>query len=255
MKVLPKISISVVSHAQIHLISYLLADLARYCQSSSIELILTLNAPENLPFALNEFPFLITIIQNPVPQGFAANHNQAFTQATGQFFCVLNPDVRLTNNPFPALLSCLKNNIGVAAPLVLNELGSIEDSARYFPTPLKILCKAFGYCKGSDYLINDAIIFPDWVAGMFMLFPSETFRKIGGFDTGFFLYYEDVNLCARLRLQGYQVLLHPQVKIIHQAHRTSHHNLTYLKWHLTSMLRFFCSTVFVQILGQKLIKK
>lgn len=246
------VSISIVSHAQINLIEHLLHDLNQYCQSSVLELILTLNIDEPLPFALESFEFPIKIIRNTTAQGFAANHNQAFTQATGQFFCVLNPDIRLQGNPFPALLSCLNQaNIGIAAPLVLNEKGSIEDSARYFPTPVKILCKVFGRCKGSDYIISNEVIYPDWVAGMFMLFPSETFKQLGGFDARFFLYYEDVDLCARLRLQGYKILLCPNAKVIHQAHRSSHRNFTYFKWHLASMMRFFCSVVFLKTLWRK----
>lgn len=249
------ISISVVSHGQQDLITNLFYDLAAYCFPVTFEVILTLNLNETLLFAQNEFSFPFTVIRNTKAKGFAENHNQAFAQATGDFFCVLNPDIRLTNNPFPALLSGLKNKVGIAAPLVLNESGAVEDSARYFPTPLKIVCKAFGGCKGSDYVINNHILFPDWVAGMFMLFPAEIFRQMGGFDTDFFLYYEDVDLCARLRLQGYEIALCPDAQIVHQAQRSSHRNLKYFKWHLTSMMRFFCSSVFLKILWRKLIKK
>ena len=250
------ISVSIVSHAQIQLVERLLNDLSQYCQASAFEVLLTLNVPESLSFALSNFHFSIKIIQNSAPQGFASNHNQAFIQAHGAFFCVLNPDIRLFDNPFSQLLPCLKEaNVAIAAPLVLNEMGGVEDSARYFPTPFKILCKAFGSCKGSDYIINDKMLFPDWVAGMFMLFPAEIFRKLGGFDARFFLYYEDVNLCARLRLQGYEIALSPDAKVIHLAQRSSHRNFKYFKWHLTSMMRFFCSIVFLKILSQKLIKR
>ncbi len=249
------ISISVVSHGQQDLISNLFHDLATYCFPVTFEVILTLNLNEPLLFTQNKFPFPLAVIRNTKAKGFAENHNQAFEQATGAFFCVLNPDIRLTSDPFPTLLSCLKNNVGITAPLVLNQSGTAEDSARYFPTPFKIIRKAFGGCKGSDYLINNDILFPDWVAGMFMLFPAQIFRKIGGFDTGFFLYYEDVDLCARLRLQGYEIVLCPTAQIIHQAQRSSHRSLKYLKWHLTSMMRFFCSAVFLKILWRKLIKK
>ena len=100
----PEISISVVSHAQIHLIEHLLHDINQYCRALLIELILTLNLNETLPFALDSFLFPIKVIRNPIPMGFAANHNQAFTYSGGQFFCVMNPDVRLNNNPFQACL-------------------------------------------------------------------------------------------------------------------------------------------------------
>ena len=95
--------------------------------------------------------------------------------------------------------------------------------------------------------MKDENIFPDWVGGMFMLFPSRVFREVGGFDTGYFLYYEDVDLCARLTLRDYRVVLCHEVSVIHVARRTSHANLRYLLWHISSALRFFLSPVYRQL--------
>ncbi len=250
---LTNISISVVSHGQIDLIDSLLHDINEHCLAAQIEVLLTLNLSETLPFNEDNFAFPIIVIRNPIPLGFAANHNQAFVKSSGQIFCVVNPDIRLHENIFPALLDCLKDaHVGVAAPLVVGEQGETEDSARRFPTPLKILCKAFGGCRGSDYVVKNEMIFPDWVGGMFMLFRRETFVQLGGFDQRYFLYYEDVDLCARLNLQGYKVALCPAAKVIHHAQRSSHRNFKYLKWHLFSMMRFFCSTPFLKICWRRL---
>lgn len=251
-----EISISVVSHAQIHLIENLLHDIDKHCRTLSLELILTLNLDEALTFAVDGFSFPIKVIRNSAPQGFAANHNQAFAYATGRFFGVMNPDLRLNDNPFPGLLACLQNpSVGVAAPLVLGESGEMEDSARHFPTPLKILCKAFGGCKGSDYVAKDDPIFPDWVGGMFMLFPWDIFEKTGGFNQHYFLYYEDVDLCARLRLQGYEVVVCPGARVIHYAHRSSYRSFKYFRWHMASMVRFFLSLPFLKICWLRLMRK
>jgi GT2 family glycosyltransferase len=252
----PKISISVVSHAQIHLVANLLRDFTQYCHVLTFEVILTLNLDEILPFALDEFAFPIKVIRNHKPLGFAANHNQAFTQATGAFFCVMNPDIRLQGNPFPSLMTCLRDtSVGVAAPLILNECGEMEDSMRRFPTPMIILCKALGHCKNRDYVVGEQLLFPDWVGGMFMLFTREIFTAIRGFDDRYFLYYEDVDICARLTLRGFKVCLSPKSKVIHQAQRTSHHNLKYLKWHFSSMIRFFVSGPFRTIMSNRLLAK
>jgi GT2 family glycosyltransferase len=248
------ISISVISHMQLDLIGNLLQDINKHCRASSLEFILTLNLDETLPVTVDNCWFPVRIIRNIKPMGFAANQNQAFSQATGHFFCVMNPDIRLNEDPFPALLSCLQDpSTGVVAPVVLDEDGGMEDSARYFPTPFKILCKAFGKCKGSDYVIKNESIFPDWVGGMFMLFPSAIFKQLDGFDQKFFLYYEDVDLCARLRLQGYEVVVCPQARVIHHAQRSSHRNFGYLRWHLRSMARFFLSPVYWRLQCRKWI--
>jgi GT2 family glycosyltransferase len=250
-----KISISIVSHGHIHLINELLGDFVRNCRDSPIELLLTLNLEETLPFVKADFPFPVEIIRNAEPLGFSANHNRAFALSSGQFFCVMNPDVRLNKNPFPTLTDCLRDiSVGLVAPLVVNQTGELEDSARRFPTPFKILCKVFGRCKGGDYAVRDGIVYPDWVGGMFMLFRHEVFAELGGFDTRYFLYYEDVDLCARLRLLGYEVALCPDAKVIHHAHRSSHSSLKFMKWHVASMARFFCSPPFLKILWRRLTK-
>lgn len=237
------ITVSVVSHMQIGLVAQLLADLGAHCAGSRLEVILTLNLEETLPFELNDFSFPIKLIRNASAKGFGANHNQAFRHATGRYFCVMNPDIRLASNPFDALLACLVDSqIGVVAPLVLGENGEVEDSARRFPTPLTILCKALGRCKGNDYVIGVAPFHPDWVGGMCMLFSYSVFERLGGFDERYFLYYEDVDICARLRLLGYEVLVNPQAKVTHHAQRTSRRSLTYLRWHFKSMMRFFLSS-------------
>ena len=250
--ILSNVSISVVSHGQAAMVEQLLSDIESYCRATPIELILTLNLDEPLSFDLNRYSFPIKLICNAASLGFAANHNQAFTYATGPFFCVLNPDIRLNSNPFPTLLEALEDpSVGVVAPLVLGEGGRVEDSARHFPSPLKILCKLFGRCKAGDYLIEDQAVYPDWVGGMFMLFQSATFKKLAGFDQRYFLYYEDVDLCARLRLLGYEVALCSAANVIHYAHRSSHQNFKYFRWHLNSMMRFFFSNAYWRLLCRK----
>lgn len=73
---------------------------------------------------------------------------------------------------------------------------------------------------------------------MFMLFPRTVYEQLGGFDETYFLYYEDVDLCARLRKLGYRVGYCADVSVVHDARRASHSNLSYLRRHLASMARF-----------------
>jgi hypothetical protein len=245
----PDISISVVSHLQLDLVVQLLDDLAEYCQDLNFEFILTLNLAEELPFALKRYIFPIRLIRNAGPIGFGANHNQAFAKSSGSYFCVLNPDIRICSNPFLLLMNCLQDPcVGVAAPLVLGPDGCVEDSARQFPNPLKILGKFFNVRQKPAYAGTESIIYPDWVGGMFMLIPKKIFERLGGFDERYFLYYEDVDLCARLKLLGYRSLLSTKAQVVHHAQRSSHANFRYLRWHLRSMMRFFLSPVYWRLL-------
>jgi GT2 family glycosyltransferase len=73
---------------------------------------------------------------------------------------------------------------------------------------------------------------------MMLLVRSETFRSIGGFDEKFFLYYEDVDLCARLRMLGHEIRQERTVEAVHDARRQSRRNPRFTCWHLTSMTRY-----------------
>jgi len=234
----PKISISIVSHRQGSLAEQLLSDLRVHC-ATPLEVILTVNVTETLPFDAEQFDFPVKILMNTSAKGFAANHNAAFRHARAEYFCVLNPDVRLERDPFPALFAQLADlKIGVASPLILNPSGEIEDNARRFPTLFSILKKALLRRRELEYEITGAPFYPDWIAGMFMVFRAEVFKALSGFDEHYFLYYEDVDLCLRLRHAGYEVILLPQVSAIHDARRQSHRSVRYLLWHASSLLRF-----------------
>jgi GT2 family glycosyltransferase len=242
------LTLSIVSHGQAALVRNLLEDVnARV--STPVAVLMTVNVPETLPFSPADFRFPIEIIRNPSPKGFGANHNAAFSRAGGSHFCVLNPDIRLTADPFPPLLAALGDpTVGVVGPLVRSESGEIEPSFRRYPTPAYILRKALlGAPATPEYAIGDAPISPDWIGGMFMLFRSETYREIVGFDERYFLYYEDVDICARLRRRGYDVRLVPAASVIHAARRDSHRRLRYLAWHIRSMLRFWGSDAYRQV--------
>ncbi|BCK88828.1 rhamnosyltransferase WbbL [Sideroxyarcus emersonii] len=246
---MPELSISIVSHRQIGLVQKLLSDIQRYCAGTLVEVILTSNVEEQIPFEASDFMFPLRIIRNLAPKGFGANHNAAFRLARGEFFCVLNPDIGFSMNPFPVLIAQAKTeNAGVVAPLVTNSAGVPEDSARRFPSPLEIIRKIFGGRSAIQADIRQPISHPDWVAGMFMLFPQRVFRKVGGFDERYFLYYEDVDLCARLTLAGYRVILCFMASVVHDARRSSHKNLRYMRLHLASVLRFFSSPVYRALL-------
>lgn len=246
------ITVSVVSHNQAQLVAQLLADLERCHTRSNLQVIVTINSPEPITFADEHFSFPLTILRNKRVKGFGANHNAAFRLCRGDYFCVLNPDIRLAENPFPILLSTFENpKVGLVSSVVVNSVGAMEDSARRLPTPLGILKKCFQKGPQLDYPITAERFFPDWVAGMFMLFPASVFARAGGFDERYFLYYEDVELCARLHLIGYAIALEPATQVIHLARRDSHRRLKFFLLHLRGMLRFFLSRTFFASLRKR----
>lgn len=232
------ITISVVSHLQLELALGFIAQIRLYCELDPA-ILLTVNVPE----VEADVPDGVTIIHNRLPKGFGANHNAAFARCATPYFCVANPDVTLHSDPFPRLVMALSDpDSAIAAPLVRAPNGDIEDSARRFPTATGLLRRIAGD-RQPDYVIGDRLLHPDWVAGMFMLFRSDAFRSVGGFDERYHLYYEDVDICARIRRRGWNVVLDPSAEVVHAARRASHHNVRHAIWHAHSMARYLISSV------------
>lgn len=241
------VSISVVSHRQASLIANLLVDIEKSAAFVK-ELILTLNVEESIPFDVGDFTYPIRIVRNARPKGFGANHNYAFSQSTGTYFCVMNPDIRLARDPFEILLKdFVGGGVGVVAPRVISSTGSLEDSVREFPTPIRVIKRSLLGAGAHGSVGSPSESDPDWVAGMFMLFEAQTFNRISGFDERYFMYCEDVDICARLRLRGCEIVYDPRASVIHDARRGSRKSLEYFRWHVRSLIRFFVTYPFYRL--------
>ena len=233
-----RITLSVVSHRQNALVNQLLGDLARQC-GGGISIILTQNVSDPVALATGSLGHPVEVRTNAQVRGFGANHNAAFARCRTPFFCVANPDIRLTADPFPALLASLQDErAGAAGPLVRSPSGAMEDSARRFPTAATLLRKLFVAARGPDYAADQGPVEVDWLGGMFLLVRSEAFRAVGGFDENYFLYYEDVDLCRRLHGAGKTVIYNPGAGVIHDARRASRRNPRLALHHARSALRF-----------------
>ena len=229
------ITFSIVSHNQGALVNDLLLNFSNL-NDFPFDLIVTSNTVEDVP--INKVQdFQIKIIRNSHPKGFGANHNQAFANSLSNFFVVLNPDIRFKTLNIKKLISHFTDkNIGIVSPSISNSQGLLEDSARQFPTFSKLILKSLGF---DNYILPQKVEQVDWVAGMFMLIPREVFLNVKGFDDNrFFMYYEDVDLCSRVKKMGYRIIYDPTVSIVHDARRASRRNLRHMKWHLTSMFRY-----------------
>lgn len=252
-----ELTISIVSHGHGDMLARLLSDLDACPSLQDTRVLVTLNRPDEAFQPGTYRRIRPTMIHNRVPQGFGANHNAAFRQCTSRWFAVLNPDLRLPADPFAALLADASRLIrpGVVAPRIVDSHGAAEDAVRRHPTPLsiaaRVVSRRFGRAQPSQASNRDAPATPIvrrtafyWLAGMFLLFNSDAYRGVGGFDERFFLYYEDYDICARLHQAGFAVLASHRAQAVHDAQRTSHRSMKYLKWHIRSLLRVWSSELF-----------
>lgn len=246
----PLLTLSIVSHGHREMIARLLGSLQQHePHASQFQLLLTDNLKDDLP-AFDPSPWhSLQIVRNPQPQGFAKNHNQAFEHAEGDYFAILNPDLLFIQPVFESLLNRLHaHQASVIAPLIVDANGAPQDSVRPLPTPWDLIRRRLpGYQYDPPSPDSDGLIHPEWMAGMFLLMRSETYRQLGGMDERFRLYFEDVDFCARARLSGIRLLVDAQVQVRHDAQRSSRKHPYYLFLHIQSALRFFTSSVYKNI--------
>lgn len=234
----PLLTLSVVSHGHAALVRRMLGQLAARVPSGT-DVVITQNIPEPGLDPLPDLPLAVRLIVNPRPLGFGENHNRALAASTARLVCVLNPDLDFEANPFPRLVELMDDpRMGVIAPRLSEADGSIADSGRRFPTMVEIAAKAMLRAPSRTMHSNAAIDYPDWVSGAFMLMERQLFQSTGGFDERFRLYYEDVDLCARIRAAGREVALCNEVTVHHAGQRASRRDLGHLRHHLASFLRY-----------------
>ena len=235
----PKCSISIVSHGQFELVKELLDDLEHF-RSYIREVILTVNIAEE--FDIDGFENEISVITNDYPLGFGENHNRALFASSGEYFIVLNPDLRINTFDFESYLNKLSSkSVGVLTPLVVNGNGKREDHVRPFPSFVELLRRvAYRFLlDGSRADFSPKISSPFWVGGMFMGFRSSVFRNISGFDQRYFMYLEDVDICAELLAAGYEIAIDADNSVTHDARRGSRRNLRLFLIHCASYVRYF----------------
>ena len=235
------ITISIVSHSHSNLISDLLKDLKNFDEISKI--IITKNIKENDILVSRALDKKIKFIENDRPKGFGSNHNYAANYCETPFFCILNPDINFDENPFPILIQAIKLGASICTPAVLNSKNEIDDHVRKFPGFFTLFAKLFKKIDKINYSINDETFSSDWIAGMFMMFNYEDFKKLKGFDENFFLYYEDVDLCKRAKNLNLNIKVCPKVYVKHFAQRDSHKKFKFFIFHVKSILRYFIKII------------
>lgn len=248
---LDQLTLSIVSHGHGPLLRRLLGDIAALPDAAAARVIVTLNLADE-PFDATEFPTLqLQVVRNREPRGFGANHNAAFRLCETAWFAVLNPDLRLPHDPFPALFDTAARTprIAAVAPRVLSSSGLPEDAVRSNLTLASLVARRV-LARRRPLQVADPAQRGQrfyWLAGMFLLLRAESYRTVGGFDERYFMYCEDYDLCARLYMAGYALAVARGASIVHDAQRDSHRSLRHLRWHLASLLRVWRSRSFWQV--------
>lgn len=170
----------------------------------------------------------VKVIENIVNAGFGRANNQAAKHANGEYLLILNPDTVILADAIDQLVGFLDRNqsVSMCAPCVLNKDSSVQGSIKGFPT-LKgafgkyTIFKFFGLFRTDvknwrnydfDYTKKRDV---DQIMGAAMLIRRLVFEKHNGFDETFFMYYEEVDLCYRIKYSGGRISYYPKAEIMH----------------------------------------
>jgi len=199
-----------------------------------------------------EFPEVRLLAQRS-NLGFTGGHNLAFRERQGKHALPLNSDTVVHPGAIAGLLDYLTQNpeVGILGPKLLNPDGSLQFSCRRFPNPVAALFRNTPLGRlfpnnrfSREYLMQDwdhaSPREVDWVSGAALLVRGELLDRLGGFDEGYFMYCEDVDLCKRAWQAGAKVVYLPSAVITHAIGRSTDQaaNRMIVRFH-RSMLRFY----------------
>lgn len=170
----------------------------------------------------------VTSIRREKNGGFAAGCNDGWRAGEAPYVLFLNPDATLDPASLTTLVTKLDGNesLGAVAPRIEHPDGSLAWSQRRFPQLRSTYARAFFLHRlfpratWSDELVREPPAYdvpasPEWLSGACLLVRRSALEEIGGWDDGFFLYGEDIDLCRRLRERGYSLLFEPSARAVH----------------------------------------
>jgi N-acetylglucosaminyl-diphospho-decaprenol L-rhamnosyltransferase len=230
----PFLSAIIVTHNAAPFVADCLQSLRRAClrlqqaTGQTAEIIVVDNASCDETIAVvRRFPD-VTLLVNEDNEGFAAGINRGAQLASGEWLLVLNPDCVLDENALVALHDFLAphpsspdpHRIGVVGFQLLHPDGRLQPSGRRFPKVWEFALAALGFqrlmearwFRGRNFSVPQEV---DEVSGAAFAIRRAAFEQVGGMDDGFFLFFEELDLCRRLKAAGWRIVSLPTAKASH----------------------------------------
>ena len=225
----PDLSILIVTYNSNRLIAPLLRQLQAEMTDLRAEVVLVDNASTDgtAQRVGAVFPW-VRLIASPVNLGFAAGNNLAARHALGRHLLLLNPDAMPAPGALRRGIELMDRHpdVGLAGGELRATDGTRQPSARMFPTLRDELFTLSGLAarfpgsrlfarldrRWADPEVSASV---DWIPGAFVFIPAAVFARLDGFDERYFMYYEEVDLCRRLKAQGLDVRYWPELKAVH----------------------------------------
>lgn len=198
----------------------------------------------------------VRVVEAHKNAGFGGGYAYGIAQVESRYLLINNPAKILQPDALRLMVERIERDptIAIIAPKLVHEDGTIRSSARAFPRLFDVIAKRSApqseRIQGvRRYLQVDAS--PDveretdWVIGGCMLMRTDVIKKLGGFDKRFFLFFEDIDLCRRVRALGKSILYFPAAVAQDRKQRYSDMPLWKLPFkragraHIASAVKYF----------------
>ncbi len=179
--------------------------------------------------------------------GFGRGHNYVLSQLDSNYHAIVNPDIILKEDSLGILMRFMEEKqIGMAVPRMIDEDGEFQAVYRRELTVWDMGIRMFlsshfkkrqahHTMQDMDYTKPFQVPFAQ---GSFLVIRTELFRQLGGFDTRYFMYMEDADLCKQVN-QCSSLYYCPDTTVLHKWKRASHKGGKLRRIHMVSMLRYF----------------
>jgi len=194
---------------------------------------------ENINILQQKFPHVM-LSKNSINIGFAKAVNYAISKTDAPTILLLNPDTMVDKNFFKSMLAFMEKNpdVGIAGPKIYESGGTIQGSARSFPTLMTALFGRNSFMTKffpdnrltRKNILNstangDSPIKVDWISGACMMVRRRAVEDVGLMDENFFMYWEDADWCRRMVHKAWKVVYYPGASIVHFSGKSSDRNL------------------------------
>jgi N-acetylglucosaminyl-diphospho-decaprenol L-rhamnosyltransferase len=194
------------------------------------------DSPDDSLAAVADLP--VELIRSGRNGGFGFGCNLGLTAGSSPLVLFLNPDARIEAAELERLVAVLQAepDVALAGPRLVDDAGELIPTVRRYQRPSSVWAEALYLHRvlpGSVHwaheidtraATHEAVVYPEWVSGACMLARRDALEAIGGFDEGFFLYCEDMDLCARLRAAGGRIRYEPTVTVRHRGGHSAPYN-------------------------------
>jgi GT2 family glycosyltransferase len=224
------VSVVVVTYNSRLVIDACLASLRQHTRGVEYEVVVVDNASRDGTAAhVREAHPWARVIARATNGGLSAAVNEGVAASSGRYMMALNPDTRTESDALAMLAAYLDAHpdVGVVAPKLLDDDGTLQLSCRAFPGYTTALFGRYslltrllpGNRYSREFLLSDfdhgSERDVDWASGAALMFPRAIVDRVGGWDAGFFMFNEDVDFCKRVRDAGMRVVYVPDAVVYH----------------------------------------